>query len=138
MTQLEAARQMETPTPEMACAAEREPVAKANSRNRSACGTGSPPAASDEVIGQRVVEYFTRAVSTPGVAFRVTAIEPATLTVNVDQLVERELPVQPRLTGDPPAGLAVERVAVIPARVKLTGPRTLLENSIGMPCPPAD
>ncbi len=40
-------------------------------------GAGSGPAASDDSIRQRVVEYFGKAVSTPGVAFTVTKIEPA-------------------------------------------------------------
>jgi protein-disulfide isomerase len=40
-------------------------------------GEGAGPAASDDSIRQRVVEYFGKAVSTPGVTFKVTTIEPA-------------------------------------------------------------
>src|SRR5262244_4390550 len=40
-------------------------------------GSGGGPAASDETISGRVVEYFGKAVSTPGVTFKVTKIEPA-------------------------------------------------------------
>jgi protein-disulfide isomerase len=41
------------------------------------CGgrTGSP--ASDDTINQRVTDYFGKAVSTPGVTFKVTKLEPA-------------------------------------------------------------
>src|SRR5262245_4770011 len=40
-------------------------------------GGGGSPAASDDAISNRVVEYFGKAVSTPGVTFKVTKIEPA-------------------------------------------------------------
>jgi len=38
---------------------------------------GGGSAASDETISGRVVEYFGKAVSTPGVTFKVTKIEPS-------------------------------------------------------------
>jgi protein-disulfide isomerase len=40
-------------------------------------GGGGGPAASDDTISTRVVDYFGKAVSTPGVTFKVTKIEPA-------------------------------------------------------------
>ena len=40
-------------------------------------GGGGGPAASDDTISSRVVDYFGKAVSTPGVTFKVTKIEPA-------------------------------------------------------------
>jgi protein-disulfide isomerase len=41
------------------------------------CGGQSRAPAGDDTINQRVVEYFGKAVSTPGVTFTVTKIEPA-------------------------------------------------------------
>src|SRR5262249_56230437 len=38
---------------------------------------GGGPAASDETLSTRVVDYFGKAVSTPGVTFKVTKIEPS-------------------------------------------------------------
>jgi protein-disulfide isomerase len=43
----------------------------------AACGGQSRAPASDDAINQHVVDYFGKAVSTPGVAFKVTKIEPA-------------------------------------------------------------
>jgi protein-disulfide isomerase len=40
-------------------------------------GGGGGQAASDDTISNKVVEYFGKAVSTPGVTFKVTKIEPA-------------------------------------------------------------
>lgn len=47
-----------------------------------ACGgnggtSADAPAASDETINQRVVEYFKKAVSTPGLEFKITKLEDA-------------------------------------------------------------
>ena len=41
------------------------------------CGGQSRAPASEDAINQHVVDYFGKAVSTPGVAFKVTKIEPA-------------------------------------------------------------
>jgi protein-disulfide isomerase len=40
-----------------------------------ACGRGGGPAASDETISQRVIDYFQKTVTTPGLVFKVTKIE---------------------------------------------------------------
>ena len=40
-------------------------------------GGGGGPAASDDTLSSRVVDYFGKAVSTPGVTFKVIKIEPA-------------------------------------------------------------
>jgi protein-disulfide isomerase len=44
------------------------------------CGGGSGTTASDDTINQRIAEYFGRAVTTPGVTFKVTKIEPAEMS----------------------------------------------------------
>jgi protein-disulfide isomerase len=44
------------------------------------CGGRSGTPASDDTINQRVVEYFGKAVSTPGVTFKVTKIEPGEMS----------------------------------------------------------
>lgn len=41
------------------------------------CGGQSRAPAGDDALNQHVVDYFGKAVSTPGVAFKVTKIEPA-------------------------------------------------------------
>ena len=42
------------------------------------CGRGGPatePATSDETISQRVIDYFQKTVTTPGITFKVTKVE---------------------------------------------------------------
>ena len=59
---------------------------------------------------------------------QVTQIDPAEVTVNVDEMIERELPVQPQFTGELPPGLAIERVITKPDKIIVKGPKTLLNN----------
>ncbi len=39
------------------------------------CGGGGGPTASDETVSQRVVDYFQKTVTTPGLTFKVTKVE---------------------------------------------------------------
>ena len=48
----------------------------------AACQGGAPgvgPAASDETISQRVIDYFQKTVNTPGLSFKVTKLEDSEL-----------------------------------------------------------
>ena len=41
------------------------------------CAGGGGPTASDEAVSQRVVDYFQKTVTTPGLSFKVTKVEDA-------------------------------------------------------------
>ncbi len=63
---------------------------------------------------------------------QVTEVDPAEVTVKVDEMIGRDLPVQPQFGGELPPNLSVERVITQPETVKVKGPKTLLSgmNSI--------
>jgi YbbR domain-containing protein len=69
---------------------------------------------------------------------QVTQIDPAQVTVNVDEMIERELPVQPQFTGELPPGLAIERVITKPEKVQVNGPKTLLNRTANVTTLPID
>ena len=69
---------------------------------------------------------------------QVTQIEPAEVTVNVDEIIESELPVQPQFTGELPPGLAIERVITKPDKIVVKGPKTLLNNMSAVATLPID
>jgi YbbR domain-containing protein len=69
---------------------------------------------------------------------QVTQVDPAEVTVNVDELVERELPVQPQFTGELPPGLAIERVITKPDKITVKGPETMLNNMSALNTLPID
>jgi YbbR domain-containing protein len=56
-------------------------------------------------------------------------VEPAQVTVWIDQVAEREILVQPQLVGELPAGYEIERVLLMPNKVKVRGPKTILDSA---------
>jgi YbbR domain-containing protein len=69
---------------------------------------------------------------------QVAEIDPAEVTVNVDRMIERELPVHPQLGGELPPNLSIERVITQPETVKVKGPKTLLDGMKGIATLPVD
>ena len=59
---------------------------------------------------------------------QITQIEPSEVTVNIDELIPRDLQVKPQFSGELPAGVRIERVAATPDVVSLRGPKTLLDS----------
>ena len=69
---------------------------------------------------------------------QVTEVDPAEVTVNVDEMVERDLTVQPQFGGELPSNLSVERVITQPETVKVRGPKTLLNGMANIATLPID
>ena len=69
---------------------------------------------------------------------QIVEVEPSAVSIHLDQLVERELPVQPQLTGELPPTVVVERVVTNPEFVKLRGPKTVLDSLNGAATLPID
>ena len=58
---------------------------------------------------------------------RILAVEPPSITVNLEPVVSRIIPVEPRLLGAPPSGFEI--VQTVPERVtvEISGPESLVE-----------
>ncbi|HUI08644.1 MAG TPA: CdaR family protein [Verrucomicrobiae bacterium] len=69
---------------------------------------------------------------------QVTEVDPREVTVNVDEIIERELPVQPQFAGELPPGLAIERVITKPEKIDVKGPKTLLNKMSAVTTLPVD
>jgi len=69
---------------------------------------------------------------------QVAEVDPAEVTVNVDEMVERDLPVQPEFGGELPSNMSVERVITQPETVKVRGPKTLLNGMVNITTLPID
>ncbi len=69
---------------------------------------------------------------------QITQIEPSEVSVNIDELIARDLQVKPQFTGDLPTGVRIERVEVTPEIVSLKGPKTLLDSMKTVPTLPID
>lgn len=68
----------------------------------------------------------------------VLAVYPAQVPLWLEQLVQRKLPVLPRLNGTPAPGLTARAVAVEPPTVLVSGPRTQLERAPSLTTDPLD
>ena len=55
---------------------------------------------------------------------RIVEITPRSLTLHLEPVVEREVPVEARFEGEPPAGFARGTVSVAPDRVRVRGPQS--------------
>ena len=69
---------------------------------------------------------------------QVAEIDTAEVTVNVDEMIERELPVQPQLAGEMPSSLSIECVVTDPETVKVKGPKMLLNGMTSIATLPID
>ena len=69
---------------------------------------------------------------------QVTQVVPPEVTVNVDEMIVRELPVQPQFAGELAPGLAIERVITKPEAVEVKGPKTLLNRLSNVTTLPID
>ena len=74
---------------------------------------------------EQSVPVRAEVIGTRGV--RILAVEPPTISVNLEQVVSRIIPVQPRLLGSPPSGFEI--VQTVPERltVEISGPESLVE-----------
>jgi YbbR domain-containing protein len=81
-------------------------------------------------LGPRLIRHSRRV--------QITQIEPAQVTVAIDALIERELPVAPQFVGELPAGVRIERVLVTPETETLKGPKTVLDSMKAVPTLPID
>ncbi|MGA2220407.1 MAG: CdaR family protein [Verrucomicrobiia bacterium] len=91
----------------------------------------------NERTGEMIVKLSPRSIHHSR-RVQVVQVEPSEITVNIDQLVERELPVQPQFTGELPFGVVVGRVLTKPETVKLRGPKVVLDSLSGAATLPID
>ncbi|MFP4057469.1 MAG: YbbR-like domain-containing protein [Candidatus Brocadiia bacterium] len=66
---------------------------------------------------------------------RLLAAEPDAVTLTLNSVTAKDLPVKVRLTGDPAAGFQV-RPSVVPEKVRVRGPARLMESLREIPTEP--
>jgi YbbR domain-containing protein len=91
----------------------------------------------DDRVGPITVKLTPRSVRHSR-RVQVSEIDPSEITVNVDEMIERELPVQPQLAGELPPNLSIERVVTQPETVRVSGPKIPLSKMTGITTLPID
>lgn len=91
---------------------------------------------------QRITKTINLAKATPGtIVIRnepetiqfprgiiVSRIQPTHITLLIDELIEKELPVKATTTGIPASGHELEEVTIDPQSIKISGPKAIIGN----------
>ena len=62
----------------------------------------------------------------------VVRITPATIRVEMEQRIQKDIAVEPQIVGKPPAGYRIERISVRPGSVKVSGPKSTLNSMLSL------
>jgi len=79
------------------------------------------------VEGERIVHLTPESIRVP-FGVKVVKINPAILTLNFEQTLQKAVPIHPRLVGRPAPGHEVAEVTSVPAEVRIAGPRNRVEE----------
>jgi YbbR domain-containing protein len=82
----------------------------------------------DAIPGERTVELTPSNLEGLPRGFDIELIDPVRLSVVVDELLQKDLPVNAMLTGQPPQGYAYYSARVVPRTITVEGPRTEIET----------
>ena len=90
-----------------------------------------------ERAGSRIFDMTSGRVRAP-LGIEVTQVSPSTISVTLDALGSRVVPIIPEVRGVPAAGFVVGMVEVEPATVEVEGPETRLQELIEAMTEPVD
>ena len=77
--------------------------------------------------GERIVHLSPETIRVP-FGVKVVKVTPSILTLNFEHTLEKDVPVRPRLLGRPAPGYEVAEVTSDPARVRIAGPRSRVQE----------
>lgn len=77
--------------------------------------------------GETIVHLSEKSIRIP-FGVKVVKITPSILTLNFERSVEKTVPVRPRLLGRPADHFEVAEISASPARVRIAGPRTRVQE----------
>ncbi len=87
--------------------------------------------------GAMVIQNEVDAIPLPQ-GISVQRVQPATLTLLVDRLIQKDFPITAVTKGKPAAGYSLESLSLKPPRITVTGPQTMLEKEQGLTTSPID
>ncbi|MDH4321191.1 MAG: CdaR family protein [Desulfobulbaceae bacterium] len=87
--------------------------------------------------GSLLVRNDEETISFPR-GIRVLRVQPPYITLLLDRLIQRELPIKAPLSGTPANGYKIESVTIEPAVLSLTGPQAILGDQEQLATTPID
>ncbi|MBZ5587188.1 MAG: hypothetical protein LAO05_01365 [Acidobacteriia bacterium] len=85
--------------------------------------------------GERDFAVETRNVIVP-TGVEVLAVSPSQVPLRLERMGRRRVPVKPRVSGEPAAGMVIGAIATEPMTVMVSGPRLQLERLQAVPTDP--
>jgi YbbR domain-containing protein len=80
--------------------------------------------------GEHIVNLTAESIRLP-FGVKVVRINPSTLTLNLERTVQKMVPVRARLLGRPAPGYEVAEVTASPPEVRVTGPKSRIQEVEG-------
>jgi len=77
--------------------------------------------------GERIIHLTADSIRVP-FGVKVVRISPASLILRFEETLQKEVPVRPRVAGQPASGYEVGEVTSRPASVRVSGPRSRVEK----------
>ena len=77
--------------------------------------------------GERIVQLTPEQVRVP-FGFRIVKITPSLLTLNLEQVLSKRIPVRPRILGQPAPGFEVASFDATPDEVQVLGPKSRVQE----------
>jgi YbbR domain-containing protein len=77
--------------------------------------------------GERIVHLSPDTIRVP-FGVKVVKVTPSILTLNFERTLEKDVPVRPRLQGRPAPGHEVAEITSDPPRVRITGPKSRVQD----------
>ena len=85
--------------------------------------------------GVHLVDLNQQGIELP-LGLEVVRVTPSTIRVELEKRVKKELVVDPKLEGSPPAGYRIAGIKLIPDSVKVSGAVSVLNSMTGLPTEP--
>jgi hypothetical protein len=87
--------------------------------------------------GSHLIKNTPESIKLPN-GIQIQNIRPANITLLIDRLLEKRLPIKPLTTGSPATGYEVAALVANPPSLDLTAPATTLEKEEFLPTEPID
>ena len=81
--------------------------------------------------GKFVIENTPESIPFPW-GINVLRLKPTTVTLLIDRLIEKKLPVKPVVSGSPPPGFDLTSMVLEPSTISITGPKNILDEEQGL------
>jgi YbbR domain-containing protein len=89
--------------------------------------------------GERIVQLTPQTVrANLPTGLKLEDIQPNSIAVTLEPLSQKDMPVEPALTGEPAPGYEIYSITATPAYAQLTGPKSFIDTLDSVPTGPID